>query len=408
MNARKSFAVSALIATTVALSGCASAYLHVASSEGVGTCDSVPVTLSVTQNDAGDTVTIEYAGSNDVSLLAYHGIYSDSQFWGLGETASVVFNYPVVEDTDDFALNSLNFDLAPWTVTPTGASTMSVEFDGSIEDLVDSFDYNHSSDVDEAYVDKLLPVSIAVMCTDDVPSFLVESPTLDADGAIDGLEVEIAQPLFPNFMYVDAPTVIRQSAINHGVRGRMALPAEIVDALPEVVGDVQVGATVAFLGERDPYAPATEEQPYSLTDAELGDIWLLTLEAILTSGESAPTFEITDSGSLSDPMSFEFTGDSEPDDGYYLFMMTVGDGGDTPEHFKIASSVLYYSSERGLMLSGLDEPIELEKLAATGGDPNVVIWAVLGGLVVLAAVALRPKRRKTQPESTIDPSARKE
>jgi hypothetical protein len=47
-------------------------------------------------------------------------------------------------------------------------------------------------------------------------------------------------------------------------------------------------------------------------------------------------------------------------------------------------------------------------LAATGGDPNVIIWAVLGGLVVLAAVVLRPKRRKAQAESTIDPSARKE
>jgi hypothetical protein len=35
-----------------------------------------------------------------------------------------------------------------------------------------------------------------------------------------------------------------------------------------------------------------------------------------------------------------------------------------------------------------------ERLAATGGDPNVIIWAVLGGLVVLAAVVLRPKRRK--------------
>jgi hypothetical protein len=107
-------------------------------------------------------------------------------------------------------------------------------------------------------------------------------------------------------------------------------------------------------------------------------------------------------------MSFEFTGDTEPDDGYYLLMMTVSDDSDTPEHLKIASSVAYYSSERGLTLSGLDEPIDLENLAATGGDPNVIIWAVLGGLVVLAAVVLRPKRRKAQAESTIDPSARKE
>lgn len=409
MNARKSLAVSALIATTVALSGCASVGLQVASPDGVGTCDSVPVTLSVQQNDAGDQVSIEYNGPTDVSLLAYQGIYSDSSFWNSTETESIIFNYPLDDETSphDYAINALDIQPDPWTTTSTGPSTMSVAFDGSVNSLIDSFQYNAAeSDPDLAMFDKLLPVTIAVFCEADVPSILVENPELD-DGTIDGFQVEIAQPLFPNFMYVDAPTVIRQSAINRGVRGRMVLPTEIIDALPEVVGDVQVSASVAFLGDSDPYGPVTDDRPFSLTDAELGDIWLLTLEALLGSGESSATFEITDSGSLSDPMSFEFTGDTEPDDGYYLMMMQASDSGETPEHFKIASSVLYYSSELGLTLSGLDEPIDLDKLAATGGDPNVIIWAVLGGLVVLAAVALRPKRRKTQSESTSDPSARK-
>jgi hypothetical protein len=411
MNARKSFAVSALIATTVALSGCGSVNLQVASPDGVGTCDSVPVTLSVEQNDAGDHVVIEYNGPTDVSLLAYQGIYSDSRFWGSIATESIIFNYPLEDTTSpyDYAINALDIQPDPWTMTSTGPSTMSVAFYGSVNSLIDSFQYNAAeSDPDLAMFDKLLPVTIAVFCEADFPSFLVESPTLDEDLAIDGFEVAIAQPLFPNFMHVDAPTVIRQSAIDRGVRGRMVLPTELIDALPEVVGDVQVSASVAFLGDSDPYGPVTDDQPFSLTDAELGDIWLLTLEALLGSDVSSASFEITDSGSLSDPMSFEFTGDTERDDGYYLMMMTVSDAGDTPEHFKIAPSVLYYSSELGLMLSGLDEPIDLENLAATGGDPNVIIWAVLGGLVVLAAVALRPKRRKTQSESTLDPSARKE
>jgi hypothetical protein len=410
MNARKSLAVSALIATTVALSGCASAYLQVASPDGVGTCDSVPVTLSVEQDDAGDQVEINYNGPTDVSLLAFQGVYSDSRFWGSAEAESAIFNYPLDDETGpfDYAINALGFGSAPWTVTSTGPSTMSAVFDGSVNSLVDSFQYNGAESGEELVMyDKLLPVTIAVICEADVPSFLVENPPLDGNNAIDGFEVEIAQPLFPNFMYVDAPTVTRQTAINHGVRGRMVLPTEIIDALPEVVGDVQVSASLAFLGDSDPYGPVTEDQPFSLTDAELGDLWLLTLQAVLLGGSSA-SFEITDSGSLADPMSFEFTGDTEPDDGYYLMMMTVADDSDTPEHFKIASAVAYYSSERGLTLSGLDEPIDLENLAATGGDPNVIIWAVLGGLVALAAVVLRPKRRKAQAESTIDPSARKE
>jgi len=383
----------------------------VASLDGVGTCDSVPATLSVEQNDAGDQVEINYNGPTDVSFLAYQGVYSDSSFWGSLETESFIFNYPLDDETSpfDYAINALDIQPDPWTMTSTGPSTMSVVFDGSVNSLVDSFQYNAAESGEElAMFDKLLPVTIAVFCEADVPSVLVPDVTLDEDGAIDGFEVEIAQPLFPNFMYVDAPTVTRQTAINHGVRGRMVLPTEIIDALPEVVGGVEVSASVAFLGDSDPYGPVTEDQPFSLTDAELGDIWLLTLEATFGFGGSSPSFEVTDSASLSDPMSFEFTGDTEPDDGYYLLMMTVSDDSDTPEHLKIASSVAYYSSERGLTLSGLDEPIDLENLAATGGDPNVIIWAVLGGLVVLAAVVLRPKRRKAQAESTIDPSARKE
>jgi LPXTG-motif cell wall-anchored protein len=47
-------------------------------------------------------------------------------------------------------------------------------------------------------------------------------------------------------------------------------------------------------------------------------------------------------------------------------------------------------------------------LATTGSDPNAIIWAVLGGLVVLAAVFLRPKRRKAQADSTNVPSDLKE
>jgi LPXTG-motif cell wall-anchored protein len=56
----------------------------------------------------------------------------------------------------------------------------------------------------------------------------------------------------------------------------------------------------------------------------------------------------------------------------------------------------------------LDAPAPVEKLASTGSDPNAIIWAVLGGLVVLAAIFLRPKRRKAQAESTKTPSDLKE
>jgi LPXTG-motif cell wall-anchored protein len=72
------------------------------------------------------------------------------------------------------------------------------------------------------------------------------------------------------------------------------------------------------------------------------------------------------------------------------------------------STALYYSAETGVGFTALDPATPKEGLASTGSDPNAIIWAVLGGLVVLAAVFLRPKRRKAQAESTKAPSDLKE
>ena len=411
MNARRaSIATVGILATTLALAGCGSAFVMVDSPQGIGTCGADPLTLAVIQNTAGDEVVIDYNGPSDVSLVAYQGLYSDTRFWGQSASESVIFNYPVGDNDSpyDYALNALNFESAPWTLTLTGASTVSAVFDGSVNSLVDGFVYNVAdSEPELAYYDKLFPVTIAVVCEEDVPSLLLSEPSYDEDNVIEFFEVAVAQPLFPNFMYVDAPNVTRQRAIDNGIRGRMELPADIVDALPDAIGDIGMDVSLAYLGEDDPYAPLSGEDDFTLDGASLGDLWLLTLEGMFV-GAGSTTFEVVGDQSLTEPFTFEFTADTEPEDGYYLFNFVVGDTGDNPEYVKMSTAVMSYSSAQGLTLSGLDEPIDLENLAATGGDPNVVIWAVLGGLVVLAAVALRPKRRTTQSASTIDPSARKE
>jgi hypothetical protein len=412
MNARRaSIATVGILVTTLALAGCGSANVQIGSSQGIGECDSVPINLSVTQNAAGDTVNIDYIGPSDVSIIAYQGIYSDSRFWGLNPTESLIFNYPIEETTSpfDYAVNAIDFQSAPWTVTTPGGPNIMAEFDGSIDEFVADLDYNTENSAPEFQLyDKLLPVTVGVVCQDGLTSDLIESPSLDSDNVIEGFEVEVAQPFYPNFMYVDAPTVTQQRKIDNGVRGRMVLPDELVNALPDDLPEVAVNASIAYIGDDDPYAPVTDDRPYTLTNASIGEVWLLTLEGLSTSGAEAPVMEIGRIDSLSEPMTFWFTGAEEPEDGYYLVTLTAGNAADGPVEFKVATAVLYYSAERGLTLSGLDEPIVLDKLADTGGDPNVIIWAVLGGLVVLAAVALRPKRRKAQAESTIDPSARNE
>ena len=409
---RASIAATGIAATALVLAGCSPAGVQVGSPQGLGLCGADPITLGIEQSDAGDQVGIEYNGPSDVSLVAYQGSYSDSRFFGENPTESRIANYPSsdMESPFDYAVNAIDFEVAPWTSTPTGGSTVSVDYEGSVADLLDSFDYTSTApDEPGPGYDNMLPVTIAVICQSGFTSRVLANPTIDSDGVIDGFDVAIAQAFFPNFMYTDPPTVTRQKKMSDGVSGRMELPPEMVDAMPAdffTTGEVSVGTI--FLGETDPYALESEDLQYPLSDATPGDLWDLWYDGLFPGSSDAPVFTLTGDMQLAGWIPFEFTGTPKPDEGYYLFSFTVEDAEENPENVKMATSVLQYSSERGLALSGLIEPPADENIAVTGGDPNVIIWAVLGGLVVLAAVVLRPKRRKTQAESTIDPSARKE
>jgi len=405
ISPRATIATIGTLATTLALAGCVSVGVHVASPEGVGECDSNPVSLSVTQNGKGDHVTIEYNGPMGYSLIAYQGMYSDSRFWNMNQTESIIFNYPAGDLTHDYAMYALNIDSAPWTQEITGVELIKATYDGPIESFVSGLDNSQqASDTDYAFSDKILPVTIAVVCSDDIPSAIMTSPTIDSDNAIDVFEVAVAQAFYPNFMYVDPPTVTRQQRISHGVRGQMILPTEMADVLPDDIGPISVGLEVAYIGENDPFAPVSEDQPYSLTDASLGDLWLLTIDSLL-GGPGDLNFQITGDSSLTKPMSFEFSGDTQPANGYYLVTMSVGEDVDNPDHVKVAMAVMQYSAQRGLTLEGLrQQHSPAEKLAFTGSDPNVITWSLLGGLVLLGAVFLRPKRRKVQAGSTNAPS----
>lgn len=410
---RTSIAATGIAATALVLAGCYPVGVNVGSPQGLGLCGADPITLTVEQNDAGDEVAIEYNGPSDVSLVAYQGSYSDSRFFGNNPTESLIVNYPSsdMESPFDYAVNALDFEVAPWTSTPTGASTVSVDYDGSITDLLDSFDYTSTGPGEEGPGDDgMLPVTIAVICEGGFTSRVLTDPTLDSGDVIDTEEfdVAIAQAFFPNFMYTGPPTVTRQKKISDGVSGRMALPPEIVDAMPAdlfTTGVVSVGTL--FVGENDPYG-MSDDLEFSLSEATPGDLWNLWFDALIPESPDAPAFTLTGDMTTTGWIPFEFTGTPKPDEGYYLFSFTVQDAEEDPENVKMATSVLQYSSEQGLTLSGLIEPPADENIAVTGGDPNIIIWAVLGGLVVLAAVVLRPKRRKAQAESTIDPSARKE
>jgi hypothetical protein len=127
--------------------------------------------------------------------------------------------------------------------------------------------------------------------------------------------------------------------------------------------------------------------------------------------DTTENMEFTGDDSVMGPVAFEFYGAGVPPrDGYYLVTIFLPDINESLElsSAKTVSTALYYSAETGVGFTALDPATPKEGLAATGSDPNAIIWAVLGGLVVLAAVFLRPKRRKAQAKSTNVPSDLKE
>ena len=409
---RKTLAATAFLSTAIVLAGCGSAGINVVDPEGVGLCNGTEaVSLQVTQDTAGEVVTIEYDGPSDVSIVAFQGLYSDTNFFELFPAKAFAFGYPVDEPTGspDLAFTALDTESAPWDIAPFPGGIIHATYEAPIDEFVADLAYNaETEDAANAMWDRLLPVTIGVICESGFTSRLVDSPTLDSDMIYGGVELAVAQAFYPNFMYIDPPSVNAVDDIRHGVSGTMTFPDELADALPDDFVAETMSASAVYLGERDPMLPPTDEYPYTLDGVDLGDMFFIPVYLAIGGG-STVTFNFPNELSVSEPIDFEFTGETEaPQDGYYLFFLTVGDDSENLSNFKIVTSILQYSDNRGITFDEFRANPKSENLAPTGGDPNVIIWALVGGLVVIAAVMLRPKRRRVQDDSTIDPSDRNE
>lgn len=410
-SVRRIVASTSIVAAAIALSGCATVGIDIVDRYGTGECDTdKPVSLDVSQDSGGNNVTIVYEGPTDVSLIAYQGIYSDGQFFGMIPTESIAFGYPL-DDTDsnpDIAFNALDFTASPWVTTTTG-SRIRATYNQPMSTFIDDLDYTQDDVASEnSDLDVFLPVTVGVLCESGFSSVVASSPSVDIDGILENFPVAAAQPMFPNFMYIDAPRISNQVDIANGVEANMTLPTELADALPNDFIPASMFANALYIGPRDPLLPPNDEYPYTLDGAQLGDFWYLTIMVAQGGGGASSSIEFPGELSVTDPMAFTFTGEgAAPESGYYLFFMGVGDAEENPEDFKIVTSILKYDVDEGLSFETVTDNPRPERLADTGGDPNVIIWAVLGGLVVLAAVFLRPKRRNDQAESTIEPSDKK-
>lgn len=410
----KSFAFAGIAALTIGLSGCSLSGIEVIDPAGVGVCNGdEPVALGVTQDVVGENITITYDGPVGASLVAFHGMYSDEKFFDIAETRGLAIHYSDNPFADlapwDIALSVIDpADMDVYTVVPDG--TVHAEYDGLAADFVAGLDYNFEDlGPNAAGYDLFLPVTIAVSCDTNITSGVItDGNAEDNDGIVNELDFAVAQAVYPGFMEMSAPSASGQSDIENGVSGFLNFPDDFTSEIG--AGFTSDGAEVglSYIGDTDQLL--TTDYPEGLLGAPIGDIWFLNLFAGVFF-ETTENMEFTGDDSVMGPVAFELYGAGvAPRDGFYLVTIFLPDLNDSLNlsSAKTVSTALHYSAETGVGFTALDPATPKEGLAATGSDPNAIIWAVLGGLVVLAAVFLRPKRRKAQAKSTNVPSDLKE
>jgi hypothetical protein len=405
----KTFAFAGIAAVTIALSGCSLSGIEVIDPAGVGVCnEDEPVTLGVTQDSVGENITITYDGPVGASLVAFHGMYSDEKFFDIADTRGLAIHYapdPFMDPAPwDIALSVIDpADMDVYTVIPNG--TVHAEYDGLAADFVAGLDYNFDDlGPNSAAYDLFLPVTIAVSCDTNITSEIISDDNEDQNGTIEELDFAAAQAVYPGFMEVSAPSASGQSDIENGVSGFLNFPDDFTSQIDAGYTSEGAEAGLAYIGDDDQFL--TTEYPEGLLGAPIGDIWFLNIFAG-TMSDTTETLTFAGGYPFTGPVGFELNGNGVPPrDGYYLLTMLIPDINDSLNlsSAKTVSTALYYSAETGVGFTALDPATPEEGLAATGSDPNAIIWAVLGGLVVLAAVFLRPKRRKVQAESTNVPT----
>jgi hypothetical protein len=404
----KSLAVAGIAALTIGLSGCSLSGIEIIDPAGVGVCNGdEPVALGVTQDSAGENFTITYDGPVGASLVAFHGMYSDEKFFDMTETRGAAFHYAADPFVDlspwDIALSVVDpADMDVYTVVPNG--TVHAEYDGSAADFIADLDYSFDDlGPNSAAYDLFLPVTIAVSCDEGITSGVItDGDEGDTDGIVNELDFAVAQAVYPGFMEMSTPSASGQNDIENGVSGFLNFPDDFTSEIDASYSSENAAVGLAYIGDDDQIL--TTEYPDGLVGAPIGDIWYLNIFAS-TMLPTTETLEFTGDDSVMGPVAFELFGAGvAPRDGYHLVTMLIADLDESLDlsSAKTVSTALHYSAETGVGFTALDPATPNEGLAATGGDPNVIIWAVLGGLVVLAAVALRPTRRTTQSESAKD------
>jgi hypothetical protein len=212
--------VSVVAGLTLALSGCA--IFVVENPDGVGSCDSNPVTLVAGQNATGETLTVNYTGPDSAVLMLIPGLYGQEDFLeGFFGADTFVFAWGDDDEGDVIRLDTTD---PGWTVTGSGAAT-TYAFSGTADEL-----FNGAPTWWDTFVgggaevlNDILPLAIAVDCDNTHNSGSIPMG--------EGWTFTAAQPLFPNSVQLDPFEVLDTALTPTGATATLRYAASAVDTL---------------------------------------------------------------------------------------------------------------------------------------------------------------------------------
>jgi MYXO-CTERM domain-containing protein len=382
-------ASAAAAAISLALTGCA--YAPVASPNGEGECGGDSVSLSVSQDTVGNNIQIDYTGPSDVSLLLNRSsFYFDFEDYldalEPGQDLEVM-----LEDAEP-TIVKLNPADSGWTVSSVEGGLVNWAFDGNIDQLL--ADLPNGYDDPSTYLfTRVFPMSVAVSCDATLTKTLNYADSNINDNTVDGLDIAVAQALFPRHSTIDTVDIINHEIVG----GNLIIDFEFAEGTDERFHDFDLGGGFVMIVPLT-LEPGTPE----ISNDTFDGAWFNFVESCMEVGPMNPAF--CNYNVRSSEWTFGGTNEwtipdvSEMVEGEFLGVFFLTDSNDDPSDLRFAFTSFTYDSVNGFAIQDLDtQPRDdQEGLAPTGGDPNVIIFGVVGLLVVLAAFALRPRRREAR------------
>ena len=375
--------------SVAALTGCALG-VFVESGSGNGSCEGKgDVSISTTQNQPGDSFTIDYYGPEDVTLAVVQGFYSETNFYDLTPTRLTGFGS---DDTDPSVNVSVIDDTTGWTFTSIPAGVHAA-YSGTVMDFFSTLDFAAGTDLGEGSdptTNLIMPFAVGVSCDATLVSgvyteILGVAPTsgFGEFAVASQFEFAAAQPVFPNHVVTGPLRILTQTPIENGFEGTLQLP----DGLAGQIGDFTLDVGLEF-----PVSVQLIEDSADVPNNNMSDLWFQLL------GGNGYNFELEAPFSLTDPMAFsvvDIDNAGIPEGEYLVFIGISGTDSEDDPAVKILFGSATYSETEGLEVTEIDVPLsgeveETPALADTGVDATTIAigaGALLAGGVALGAVA---------------------